>query len=457
MNEEALAASMSEIARLKNEMEEMSRSWQERLRQAEARKVEELKLLERAGVTLKVDNRLPNLVNLNEDPQLSEMLLYVIKEGETRVGRDIDDSRHIKLTGALIADKHCVINSCDGQVKISPLGEAPTYVNGNLISETTLLHHADRVILGGDHYFRFNHPMEVQKNKGSESREVKDFDFARQELLGVQEARLQAELQAVMEKTRQQLDHQKDGYESKLKGLKKVLTKVEETHKEAQSTIHTLQKQNMMLEQEVLAGRKRHKLESSLSQQSIEALSLSRSKIVELLETETKKVAARLDKFRSKRSELAAVPLCNSSVTSLLSSSSSSPDTSCDGGCQQQQQQLSTPSRRDLYKIALLVREANKINQYLNTNLVFSREDVSDDIGSTDQVLRTQIRVTNTRHCIFTLWTVGKFEEKLAQMRDLFQNEGDKSADDDKIFNDPEDVWETEQGISSSACIDPSG
>ena len=29
----------------------------------------------------KVDNRLPNLVNLNEDPQLSEMLIYIIKEG----------------------------------------------------------------------------------------------------------------------------------------------------------------------------------------------------------------------------------------------------------------------------------------------------------------------------------------------------------------------------------------
>ena len=50
MNEEALAASMSEIARLKSEMEEMSRSWQERLRQAEARKAEELKLLEVSSI-----------------------------------------------------------------------------------------------------------------------------------------------------------------------------------------------------------------------------------------------------------------------------------------------------------------------------------------------------------------------------------------------------------------------
>ena len=29
-----------------------------------------------------MDNKLPNLVNLNEDPQLSEMLLYMLKEGE---------------------------------------------------------------------------------------------------------------------------------------------------------------------------------------------------------------------------------------------------------------------------------------------------------------------------------------------------------------------------------------
>lgn len=63
--------------------------------------------LQKAGVTLKVDNRLPNLVNLNEDPQLSEMLLYMIKEGQTTVGKHKSDSSHdIQLTGALIADQH---------------------------------------------------------------------------------------------------------------------------------------------------------------------------------------------------------------------------------------------------------------------------------------------------------------------------------------------------------------
>ncbi len=66
-----------------------------------------LYLVQRAGVTFKVDNRLPNLVNLNEDPQLSEMLLYMIKEGETKVGKLKSESAHdIQLSGALIADEH---------------------------------------------------------------------------------------------------------------------------------------------------------------------------------------------------------------------------------------------------------------------------------------------------------------------------------------------------------------
>lgn len=54
-----------------------------------------------------MDNHLPNLVNLNEDPQLSEMLLYMIKEGTTTVGKYKPNSSHdIQLSGVLIADDH---------------------------------------------------------------------------------------------------------------------------------------------------------------------------------------------------------------------------------------------------------------------------------------------------------------------------------------------------------------
>ena len=50
--------------------------------------------------------------------------------------------------------------------------------------------YGDRVILGGDHYFRFNHPIEASKpGRKSIGKGLKDFEFARKELLDVQNAK----------------------------------------------------------------------------------------------------------------------------------------------------------------------------------------------------------------------------------------------------------------------------
>ncbi len=61
-------------------------------------------------MSFRVDNARPSLVNLNEDPQLSEVLLYILKDGQTRVGQNRDGSTHdVQLCGPLIADNHwCV-------------------------------------------------------------------------------------------------------------------------------------------------------------------------------------------------------------------------------------------------------------------------------------------------------------------------------------------------------------
>lgn len=61
---------------------------------------------------LTLNNKLPNLVNLTEDPQLSETLLYVLKPGRTTVGNAgssgaIQQQSHdIELAGALVARNH---------------------------------------------------------------------------------------------------------------------------------------------------------------------------------------------------------------------------------------------------------------------------------------------------------------------------------------------------------------
>lgn len=54
-----------------------------------------------------MDKTLPHLVNLSEDPQISEVLLYLIKDGNTHVGHSSSNSIcDIQLVGALISKNH---------------------------------------------------------------------------------------------------------------------------------------------------------------------------------------------------------------------------------------------------------------------------------------------------------------------------------------------------------------
>lgn len=76
----------------------------------------------------KVDNRQPNLVNLNEDPQLSEMLIYIIREGLTTVGKDPDND--IELRGVFVRGNHAAIHcSEDNTVMLTTIEDALLYVD----------------------------------------------------------------------------------------------------------------------------------------------------------------------------------------------------------------------------------------------------------------------------------------------------------------------------------------
>ena len=109
----------------------------------------------------------PHLVNLNEDPFMSECLLYYIKEGITRVGRpDASTAQDIVLVGAYILSEHCILeNKFNELVELKPCSGALCYVNGKKIEETISLRSSDRVIFGNSHVFRFNNPEQVRKEK----------------------------------------------------------------------------------------------------------------------------------------------------------------------------------------------------------------------------------------------------------------------------------------------------
>uniref|UniRef100_A0A3P8UP40 Kinesin-like protein n=1 Tax=Cynoglossus semilaevis TaxID=244447 RepID=A0A3P8UP40_CYNSE len=111
---------------------ELNETWEEKLRRTEAIRMEREALLAEMGVAIREDGgtvgvfspkKTPHLVNLNEDPLMSECLLYYIKDGITRVGRlDASSRQDIVLSGHFIKDEHCTFTSSDG-----PLGESKSF------------------------------------------------------------------------------------------------------------------------------------------------------------------------------------------------------------------------------------------------------------------------------------------------------------------------------------------
>lgn len=122
------------------------------------------------GSTLGVfsPKKFPHLINLNEDPLMSECLLYYLKEGVTRVGRPESANRSdIPLSGQYINDEHCRFVNEDGLVRLVPVGNAECFVNGQPVESTTSarLMTGARVILGRNHVFRYNDPLEARQSR----------------------------------------------------------------------------------------------------------------------------------------------------------------------------------------------------------------------------------------------------------------------------------------------------
>nr|XP_010301715.1 PREDICTED: kinesin-like protein KIF14 [Balearica regulorum gibbericeps] len=428
------------------DMAEMQRAWKEKFEQAEKRKLEDIQELQKAGIAFKMDNHLPNLVNLNEDPQLSEVLLYMIKEGETTVGRYTPNSKHdIQLSGVLIADDHCVIKNTVGKVSIIPLKEAKTYVNGKCILEPTVLHHGDRVILGGDHYFRFNHPVEVQKVKRPSCGTMllhdgpKDFEFAKNELLiaqrtqlevEIEEARLKAKeemmqsVQIAKEMVQQELISQKEAYESKIKSLEAEVREEsrkkqiqELNNQQAATKIQELEKAKQNLELELHFNKKRLEMETLATKQALEDHTVHHAKILEALEAEKQKIAEEICALQKNHG--------NGKKT------------------------VNIPLNWNSLKLSVMIREANAISNELGKNTVFYRHDKIDD--KTGTVSSVQVQVRNIKLGIATFWSLEKFECKLAAMKELYEsNDRNKAAD---VFYDPVDEWEPDLSDASVSSL----
>lgn len=181
----------------------------------------------------------PHLVNLNEDPTLSECLLYYIKDGVTRLGTsEANLPQDIQLSGPYILKEHLIFENRSGVVTLVPHKDALVYLNGRKVAEPEVLQTGSRVILGKNHVFRFTHPEQARQNRekaaaeNQSQAETVDWNFAQCELLEKQGIDLKAEMEkrlfALEEQFKrekmqadQQFEEQRKSYEARINALQK--------------------------------------------------------------------------------------------------------------------------------------------------------------------------------------------------------------------------------------------
>jgi hypothetical protein len=123
----------------------------------------------------------PHFFNLNEDPMLNGMLVYFLKEGETTIGSNKELNK-VVLGGPMIQPQHCTVNASEGKIKLTPMPEAMVFRNGKRVTDMFDLAHGDRIILGGNHVFRFSDLASDDEEKKGELNDI-DWEFAHKELI----------------------------------------------------------------------------------------------------------------------------------------------------------------------------------------------------------------------------------------------------------------------------------
>lgn len=228
---------------------ELNETWEEKLKRTELIRLQREAVFAEMGVAVKEDGvtvgvfspkKTPHLVNLNEDPMMSECLIYYIKDGFTRIGSaEANIPQDIQLCGPHILSEHCVFENHEGIITLMPKKGALIYVNGREVTEPVILKTGSRVILGKNHVFRFNHPDQVRerREKGSPvetpgNGETVDWNFAQIELLEKQGIDLKAEMEKRLlvleeqfrkekEEADQLFEEQRKSYEARIDALQR--------------------------------------------------------------------------------------------------------------------------------------------------------------------------------------------------------------------------------------------
>uniref|UniRef100_A0A8C0YGK8 Kinesin family member 13Bb n=1 Tax=Cyprinus carpio carpio TaxID=630221 RepID=A0A8C0YGK8_CYPCA len=374
-------------------IQEMTVSWEEKLRKTEEIALERQKQLESLGISLQssgirvIDDKC-FLVNLNADPALSELLLYYLKE-HTRVGSA--DSQDIQLCGLAIQPEHCVIDlKLETGITLTPKRNARTCVNGAVVSSPIQLHHGDRILWGNNHFFRISvsnaYRVGVEDEEGS-----------------VTKAGLHAEhLDVDVDRLSHASSDNSFSFES---AQTEVMMKALGNNEPLQSVLHSLERRH---EEEKRSALERQRL---MYEQELQQL---RRRLSTELQTQHQRSSEQLS-------------------ASLLSSQSSLRQSS------DEREVLMSRSLRKLkeqiVKANLLVQEAGFISEELNkkTEYKVTLQIPAANLNANrkrDTVLSEPAVEVRRKSKGKQIWSMEKMENRLLDMRELYQEWKDYDEDD---------------------------
>lgn len=402
---EEVRQKQEEINRLKEQLRKTEeqlavtqKSSQEKLQEAEEKKNSELKYLRRCGIAVEIDlrekNKQPCLINLTADPMLSGTLLYLIPPGLVRIGKNSENSTNqtrqavpldIVLDGPLVRPLHCTIENKNGKLILLPEIDGDTYVNGQAISGKIHLKHGDRLVIGGNHYFKISNPNDNCENIQISSKAI-DFEFAHQEILKIQEEKLRVELEESKQKAIKELENAKREVELQLGSQKSLY------EREIEVLGSTLEEQKIALEE---INRRKQELEL---EKEILASEIETNNRIRKIQVEAK---ANMSPYKSTfLQELESV--LNETTADLESALKIqiSTDTIKAGGI-------------SLHEMQVLVREATERCREVGINYEFNQQQTI-----IDKNLKPVIRVRDKDRKRETLWEPMRFLDWVHQLRD---------------------------------------
>ncbi|SPQ97763.1 Kinesin motor domain-containing protein [Plasmodiophora brassicae] len=381
-------------------MQEMAKSWEQKLKEA---REAALAAAQQAGpsdgsvsVHSAEASRLPHLVNLHEDPMLSECVVYPFKAGITKIGRpNAETKQDVMLSGLNIKKEHAVVENVDGKVTIRPVegAQAKIFVNGDLVAagQSTELSPGDAVILGNNFVFRFMPPGSVD-----DSAEWKDWSKAMEELSIKQGFRTQQN----MDKEVSQLEQEEK------KMLQEKIAEMEaKMEKERIEAARRLEEQRRLF------------IENGGDPEDIDTL---------MKEGE--------EAMKAKEKEMQESLMAQRELTKKIVQD------------QMKRKRQTKKIEQELGRLVPLVNEANSISEVLKKNIKFEAKltiespnvvDVLDELRHL-KTIKVVVRVTNTVSQNVWTWSAEKFENRLFMMRDLYVSREERNNADDPFYDPPE-------------------